>query len=227
MRLVRRFRDRSTGSGIPAVVPPDLAPLVAHSRDCPHCGEWLRICWMTELRLQRSLEARQLELARGGLVILLWPMRRAAGGSVETPAVHRDDSLPEWLDDRRDPMAPDGAPALVPGRIGYSLAADESSIEPGAPTPNVPELTLTSDDRRLIVRIFPNEGGAGATAVLVGDAEAATARSVSPGTAPGPAEPPRRGRILLRVDESEYVFDESGTASLPGFPAASVSIVIR
>jgi len=227
MRLVGRFRDASAGSGFPAIVPPDLAPLVAHARDCPHCGEWLRICWMTELRLQRSLEARQLELARGGRVVLMWPMRGSAGGSALPRSSNRDGSLPEWLDVRRDPAAPYEAPAHVQSSARYPLAADASVNEPGAPTRNVPELTLSSDDNLLIVRIFPNEGGAGATAVLVGDAEAATVRSAPSGPAPGPPEPGSRKRILLRVNESEYSFDERGTASLPDFPAASVSIVIR
>lgn len=184
-------------------MPSDLVPLVTHARLCSLCGELLRLFLMTEERLHRGLEASERERTRGGRVVLLWPIGSAQASESASPGRLRGGS--------------------------YQLAADAPGDRAGAPgQPPVRELTLSSDDNRLIVRIFPNDGGAGATAVLVGSPEPPDpSERAQVSAAAEPADAGSLPRVLLRIDEEEYSFDERGIASLPGFPAAAVSIVLR
>jgi hypothetical protein len=86
-----------------------------------------------------------------------------------------------------------------------------------ADTPQVPDqtrmLTLITDDDRFLVRIFPDEEGDGAKAVLVFAAQ-------------GPPQP-QEVRPALRVSGIDYEFDEEGIARLPQFPGADVALVLR
>ncbi len=66
-------------------------------------------------------------------------------------------------------------------------------------------LTLTTSDDRFLVRILPNNPGPGATAILY----------------------PARGEVTIEIDGKSFAFDENGTAALPGFPGADISLVLR
>lgn len=74
-------------------------------------------------------------------------------------------------------------------------------------------LTLITDDDRYYVRIFPDDEGVGAKAVLVLAAQ----------ETPQPEE----ARPALRVSGIEYEFDEAGIARLPHFPGEDVALVLQ
>jgi hypothetical protein len=100
--------------------------------------------------------------------------------------------------------------------------ADEERAKRAA---RVRELTFSTDDGSLFVRIFPNDGGGGATAVLVGRPERSAAERGQRVT--NSEGGPPQFRVFLRIDDDEYSFDPDGTASLPNFPAAALSIIVR
>jgi hypothetical protein len=78
---------------------------------------------------------------------------------------------------------------------------------------NTAVLTLTTDDERFLVRIFPNEGGGGATAVLL------------PGEDGGPASEPQE-RLRIRFAGRDYFFDKHHRAALPAFPASEIELLL-
>ncbi len=92
-------------------------------------------------------------------------------------------------------------------RESYPVAAQTPEIgrriEDGTTPSRV--LTLTTSDDRFLVRILPNNPGPGATAILY----------------------PARGGVTIEIDGKSFAFDETGTATLPGFPGADISLVLR
>lgn len=88
----------------------------------------------------------------------------------------------------------------------YPLAAQtsESGIPAGRRVKPTRVLTLTTGDDRFLVRVFANDVDPGATAVLF---------------------PVSRG-VTLDIGGATYAFDESGCASLPGFPGGEISLIL-
>lgn len=105
------------------------------------------------------------------------------------------------------PLRPDRRPSPSGEREAeFQLAAQTPhGSEEGGSIEGTRVLTMASGDHRYIVRIFPNEGGAGATAVLVGS---------------------ERG-LVLRLSGVEYAFDENGMAQLPSFPGSEIELLVR
>jgi hypothetical protein len=96
---------------------------------------------------------------------------------------------------------------------GFDMAAQTLGPEPdGSSRPNVAVLTLVAEDDSFLVRIFPNEGGEGATAVLLSGQVAQI--------------PPERIRARIRVGGREYEFDGAGRAALPSFPASKIELLL-
>jgi hypothetical protein len=99
--------------------------------------------------------------------------------------------------------------------LEYALAA----ATPGDGPPSEPAwetrvLTLSSGDDRFLVRIFPNESGEGATAVLVNEDAPVEGSGVRP-------------RPFLRVGGVEYAFDAQDVARLAAFPVEGIELVYR
>lgn len=92
----------------------------------------------------------------------------------------------------------------------YLVAAADASTRP----PQTRVLTLMTDDDRYLVRIFPNEEGEGATAILV----SVQGEGDSPGGSPRPS---------LRLAGIDYEFDGENIARLPRFPSSDLSLVVR
>jgi hypothetical protein len=158
-----------------AAVTPDLVALIEHAQTCVRCRDLLR----------REFDAEILLRARGRNPVVL-------------PLAPVDPSRPVFP----------GSLEETPGRLGsYPLAAQTpgsgSHAEEGVRPTCV--LTLTTSDGRFIVRIFPNEPGPGATAILY----------------------PTRLGATIEIDGMRYAFGEDGSAALPGFPGADISLVLH
>jgi len=98
------------------------------------------------------------------------------------------------------------------GRSDYSLAADDHSDNDGRTR------TFISDSGIYVVRIFPNENGRGATAVILHTDEGGEDHE---GVAPGTPRP------FLRFDGLEVSFDKNGSASLDSVPDGTVELILR
>lgn len=101
----------------------------------------------------------------------------------------------------------------------YALAASSSDVRKDGAPGQTRVLTLATTDERYLVRIFPNESGVGATAVLI--------QFHPPENELEPALAPRDSEIVLQVDGVDFRFDEQGIALLPGFPTGGVTLVLR
>ncbi len=105
-------------------------------------------------------------------------------------------------------------------RSDYSLAADNGSSRLGRKTGEQDGRvrTFISDSGVYVVRIFPNEKGRGATAVIIHTDEAGEKHQ---GVAPGTPKP------FLRFDGLEISFDGNGSASLDSSPDGTVELILR
>jgi hypothetical protein len=161
----------------------DVSSLAEHARTCVRCRDWLQLFMETEIRLREELLASErLSPPSGGIL----PLR---------PARLRNEG-------RHSPGAIEDEP-------GYSLAADTGGGS-GTQPPQVPVLTLSTEDDRFVVRVFRNEGRAGATAVLL---------------PVDPAQTEVASNWTLRMGGVEYPFDGRGIAQLPAFPVQDVALV--
>jgi hypothetical protein len=208
----------------------DLAPLVRHAGECVRCGEILRLLYATE-GAQRTDEAvvapatARLVVEIGPRVLPLFPLagiavadaaRSAGAGSSGSGSTDAESADAEATGDRSFDAAEE-----------YLVAADSPGVQP-ARIPGEGDslvLTLATQDQRYVVRIFPNQDGSGATAVLLG-ADAAPEAQVR-GTEQGrvgreAAGPP----VFLRVSGVDYPFDERGYAHLVGFPAEEIALIV-
>lgn len=98
------------------------------------------------------------------------------------------------------------------GQSDYSLAADDHPDRDGRTR------TFISDSGIYVVRIFPNENGKGATAVIIHTDEGGEDHE---GVAKGTPKP------FLRFNGLEISFDESGSASLDSVPDGTVELILR
>ncbi len=182
-------------------LPGGLRPVLAHAAGCLRCRELLELFHETEVRAREAVAARVEAGAPGARIIPLEPLRARS---------------------RR------GGAAFDPGsidRVPFPLAADApgSGGEDARAIEGITVLTLGSPDGRILVRIFPDESGRGATAILLRD------ETPDVGDAPqaGRSGSEAGGAIVLRIGDADYPFDKDGIALLPAFPSCPLRLVIR
>lgn len=100
--------------------------------------------------------------------------------------------------------------------VEYAVAADSPGGGERISLDGHSAISLASKDGRYLVRIFRNEEGEGATAVLL--------RTQEPDD--GEDNEADSG-ISLSLDGKDYRFDAEGTVKLPAFPATPPSLVLR
>jgi hypothetical protein len=96
----------------------------------------------------------------------------------------------------------------------YAVAADAGPSREELPLDGHTAISLSTKDGRFLVRIFRDEKGGGATAVLLRN-EAVPAV----GNVPAPG-------VSLVIDGTDYPFDSAGIVQLPTFPAAPPCLVV-
>ena len=113
-----------------------------------------------------------------------------------------------------------------PAAESYPIAADSNPLQPppGGHPGGTPVLTLSSSDGRYLVRIFPNQTGGGATAVLMRESRTAGAEQEPPGS--NRRSDAEARTVHLRVSGREYAFDANDYAFLPEFPAQDVELIL-
>lgn len=183
--------DLTGGEGVPPdlAIPPDLVAILDHARNCVRCRELLDLFHGIETHMRNEYHLSDT------IVLALRPV--PAGPPLDLSATP-DDEIGEEL---------------------YEIAADSASDarrRHEEVLDSVPVLTIATEDGRFFVRIFPNESGKGATAVLQGDPQQLCG---------GPAEPARR-RLVLRVGGVDYPFNEDQVAALPDLPSCDVALVL-
>ncbi|MBP6876081.1 MAG: hypothetical protein KBD56_08430 [Candidatus Eisenbacteria bacterium] len=194
-RLDRRLPEpRRSGSNSPT-----LRDLLEHSIDCARCRELLALFQAASIGLEE-------ELARGEAALRERPAEAAAktkaGRVVELRSIEplrRSASVTE--EDARE--------YRVAADTGPEGEKSEIASEP-------PVLSLESVDGRHVVRIFAQEPGPGAVAVLL----QSEPQDVSRGGEKAP-------KLFLQVGDEQYPFVEDGTARLPRFPADRIALVVR
>ncbi len=168
---------------LPAI-PQPLLMLLAHARECLRCREIMVLFQETAMAMRGESgrgEGNRGEGGRGESVEILRLVSPLSNGR------HRGEDEPnrEFDAAAQSPGGPNGVHLPAAARV----------------------LTLTTDDERFVVRIFANEGGEGATAILLGiDAPAG---------------------LALRIAGKDYSFDANGQAQLPAFPGEAVGLVRR
>ncbi len=194
-RLNQRLSvDRPGDSNSPA-----LRDLLEHSIDCVRCRELLGLFQATRIGLEE-------ELAGGEEAVRERPPEAAAktkaGRVMELRSI-------EPL--RRSASVSEGdAPE-------YRVAADTGPEgEKGEIASEPPVLSLESVDGRYVVRIFTQEPGPGAVAVLLHSEP----QDVSRGGEKAP-------KLFLQMGDEQYPFAEDGTARLPRFPADRIALVVE
>ncbi len=98
----------------------------------------------------------------------------------------------------RGPDSPEWPEPSVPAEF-------EVAAETARPT-SISDMTLSTEDGRFIVRIFPKPEGSGARGVLITAVDA-------------PA------RVSLLIGGVAYAFDDSGIVEIPSFPASGIHLV--
>jgi hypothetical protein len=101
--------------------------------------------------------------------------------------------------DRRPSPAGDLEFASTPS--AYDLAAET------AKPAQTMDVTLSTEDGSLYVRIFPIAGGKGAHAVLLSPADA-------------------QDSVSLRIGGVAYPFDDSGIVEIPEFPTTDIQLIV-
>jgi hypothetical protein len=184
-------------------IPFAFAPIVAHAGRCFRCAELL------ELFLETELLSRQ-------------PARCLAADSAQGPAYESEMVLP--LRRARSTTGTLDPPEDAREREDYDLAADSAPpVDPEDVLGNTWVLTLSTDDGRYVVRVFPQEGGRGAVAVLIRAAD-----PESPAEQSGDGDAGGGGSCLfLRIGNRDLPFDEKGMLTLPEFPAKDIALIIR
>ncbi len=177
-----------------------------HARECVRCGEILALLLDAErthrVRLEQAVEAGTGSFPIGGAPETgrqILPLRPVAAG-------RRAFAGEEVAGAADDP--------------GYAVAADTPDARGAEQRLQASRvLTLTTENNQFLVRIFPDESGEGAYAVLL--------PSQTPGT--GTQHQPGRSvpRVFLRVGDIDSPFDERGTARLAAFPSEPVSVILR
>ncbi len=110
---------------------------------------------------------------------------------------------------RVGPPARGDDPAPAEDADEFLVAAADASTRPA----QTRVLTLVTEDDRFLVRIFPDEEGGGATAILVSlpESDADAAGAIRP---------------ILRLEGTDYGFDESRTVRLPHFPTSEIALFL-
>jgi hypothetical protein len=218
----------------------DLEPLVRHAGECVRCGEILRLLCATEgaQRADGIVAAPAAPghvAAVGPLVLPLFsftgiPAARAARsadsgspdagsagiGSTQSVSADARSSDHPFVDDRTSDALEE-----------YLIAADSPGAQPiaGHGEGDSVVLTLATQDQRYVVRIFPNQDGSGATAVLLGGDAAPEAQAG--GTEQGQVDRVAVGpNFFLRVAGVDYPFDGKGYARLGGLPAEEIALIV-
>jgi hypothetical protein len=177
----------------------DLGPLLQHVAHCAHCWETLNLLYETEAtRLSRDPKAE-------GSVL---PGSATDGQVSADPAGTLEKVLPlfQYVEGGLPPKGPAARDDHDSGRE-YPIAAE--SYRSGADGEDLARvITLVTEDQLYLVKIFSNEIGPGATAVLVGT---------------DPEDEGGRSHILLRSLECDYPFDERGYAALTEYPTRSLT----
>lgn len=175
----------------------DLEPLLRHAAVCTRCREILGLLYGTE--------AARMQGVREPRILPLFPFTGGMGSS---------------RGERRDfEVVDDFEPYLV--------AAETAGLAPpdGSEDGTSLVLTLATQDDRFVVRIFPNQDGPGATAVLL----TADSASSEPGVTPTDGAAHKGEAALgvrLRVAGVEYSFNEKGYARLAEFPVEEVALLL-
>jgi len=192
----------------------ELEQLLMHTRGCTRCRELLQLLYDAE-RLRVAGAADESFAGTGnnvrgstGRVLPLLPL-----GPIGTEAGTASDPIDAQPDLESFPAAADSPGAHLP-----TGSADAGSMV----------LTLATADQSYIVRIFANQGGPGATAILVGtDAESSVPESgVSSDRASAPQRSASPPRVLLRVSGVQYDFGPDGVVRLPEFPLTQISLIL-
>jgi hypothetical protein len=209
--LVRRGWTQAQGTdGLFLPTPPGRGPgldsqalrLLGHARACFRCRDVLHLFAVVEVEFRESLEeSPSLPSEAADVAAAGYP-----GASVRVIALH-----PQRHRSRRSP-APE-AEELPEAAYAWAAATpgDEAPPELAWETQ---VLTLSSGDGCFLVRIFPNESGEGASAVLVHEGVSREESTVHP-------------RPFLRIGGVEYAFDAQDVARLPAFPAETIELVYR
>jgi len=199
--------QRVEGLFLPA--PPGRGPeldsnalhLLGHARDCFRCRDVLHLFAVVEEDFRRSLREDPL------LPLDIPSMAPAAVAATPLRIIRLHPLRP--ISSQRPALDVDELPEL-----DYALAAATPGVEPPPePAWETRVLTLSSGDDRFLVRIFPNESGEGATAVLVNEEAPVEGSGVRP-------------RPFLRVGAVEYAFDGT-VARLPAFPVEGIELTYR
>lgn len=175
----------------PGDLPPALADFAPLRRHLDACARCREILGLL-LETERTSQSEEV----AGRILPLAPLVAAQGAT--------DDADAPGLDEAQE----------------YPAAADSHGARPaGEEAAASLVLTLTTQDQRYVVRIFPNQGGTGATAVLLGE----SSRSGKPRL----GSSLRKAGFSLRVGEDEYWFDENGYAHLTAFPAGAIALIVK
>lgn len=188
---VRRLLD--TGADVHALLRGDALPPEGCDSSLRETLEHIRDCSSCILTARDLLET-ELELLAGEQVermIQLLP-------------------TPSWSPPATGDVINDQEPAE------YAVAADSCGTGERISLDGHGAISLASRDGRYLVRIFRNEGDAGATAVLL--------RTTGPGDADGDES---AHRISICIGGEDYTFDPDGTVKLPAFPASPPSLILR
>jgi len=220
--LVRRGWTETQGvDGLFLPAPPGRGPeldsdalrLLGHARECFRCRDVLHLFAVVEEDFRRSfavVEEHPGRLPEESSALLLEVAGVAAAAHVGTPARVIELHPRNHRSRRRLPADADETPELE-----YALAAATPGDEPPPePAWETRVLTLSSFDDRFLVRIFPNESGEGATAVLVNEEAPVEGSGVRP-------------RPFLRAGGVEYPFDVQDVARLAAFPVEGIELVYR
>jgi len=136
----------------------------------------------------------------------------SAGAAGDGSAAGRATAAPSV--DRGEAREADRFRRVPPPRRIRAAAQDARTGEQARHLAARPELTLTTEDERMYVRILPRTSGRGAVAVLLLSRE-------EDGAAGDPT------RFGLEVSRRHYWFDSDGLATLPSMPGEAVQLVER
>lgn len=176
--------------------------LLGHARDCFRCRDVLHLFAVVEEDFRRTLkESPSLPVEVADLV---------AADAAATPLRIIQLHPPRPGPGRRPPA---NADELRETEYAWA-AATPGDDPPPELTWDTRVLTLGSDDGRFLVRIFPNESGNQATAVLVNEEVPGEWKGLRP-------------RPFLRIGGREYAFDAQDIARLPVFPVETIELIYR